>query len=68
VAGGSLAMQQNSRADDYRERGVQARQHASQATDPKLKEAWKVLADNWFAMAERAELMEKRHREPPAKD
>jgi hypothetical protein len=52
-----------SRADEYRRRGIEAQQHAAQATEQRIREAFEKVADNWFALAGQVEWLE-RHRHP----
>jgi hypothetical protein len=42
------------RGDHFRHYGIEARQHAAQASDPSVREAFEKVAENWFAMAEQA--------------
>jgi hypothetical protein len=42
----------SSRAEQYRRRGIEARQRAAQATDPNVRLAFEEVARGWFALAE----------------
>ena len=55
----------SSRAEQYRSRGIEAQQRAAQATDLSLKEAFKDVARGWFAVAEQAEWLDRRHNRSP---
>jgi hypothetical protein len=50
-----------SRTDHYRRRAIQARQRAAQAIDPSLKANFEDAAENWKALAEQAEWVERKH-------
>jgi hypothetical protein len=54
-----------SRAEEYRRRGIEARQRAGRATEQHLKNAFEQVAHDWFALAEQVEWLE-RHRHPGA--
>jgi hypothetical protein len=54
-----------SRAEEYRRRGIEARQRAGRATEPHIKGAFEQVAHDWFALAEQVEWLE-RHRHPAA--
>jgi hypothetical protein len=49
-----------SRAEQYRRRGIEWKQRATQATEPNIREAFEQVASNWFALAEQAEWLEGR--------
>ena len=48
----------HSRAEDYYCRGLEARQHAAQVAELRLKRAFEQVADNWFTLAEQAQWLE----------
>ena len=50
-----------SRTDHYRRRAIQARQREGQAIDPSLKANFEDAAENWKALAEQAEWVERKH-------
>jgi hypothetical protein len=52
-----------SRAEEYRRRGIEARQQAAQAGNQHIKEAFEHVAHDWFALAEQVEWLEE-HRPP----
>jgi hypothetical protein len=54
-----------SRAEEYRRRGIEARQRAGRATERHIKDAFEQVAHDWFALAEQVEWLE-RHRHPDA--
>jgi hypothetical protein len=41
-----------SRAEDYRRRGIEARQRAAQSTNLSIKQAFMDVARGWFTLAE----------------
>ena len=48
-----------SRAEDYYRRGLEAQQHAAQAAaEPRIKQAFEQVADNWFTLAEQVQWLE----------
>jgi len=48
----------HSRAEDYYRRGLEARQHAAQVAELRLKRAFEQVADNWFTLAQQAQWLE----------
>ena len=52
----------HSRAELYRRRGIQAQQHAAQANQPNIKDAFEQVARDWFALAEQVEWLEGHYR------
>jgi hypothetical protein len=42
----------DSRAEEYRRRGMEARQRAAQITDLSIKQAFTDIARGWFTLAE----------------
>ena len=52
----------HSRAALYRRRGIQAQQHAAQANQPNIKDAFEQVARDWFALAEQVEWLEGHYR------
>jgi hypothetical protein len=49
----------HSRAADYYRRGLEARQHAAQAAnEPRIKQAFEQVADNWFTLAAQVQWLE----------
>jgi hypothetical protein len=50
-----------SRAEDYRRRGLVAKQRAAQMTDLRLKEELKDVARHWLALAERVDWLDRQH-------
>jgi hypothetical protein len=47
--------------DEYRRRGFEAQRQAARATDRLAKADFEQLAHEWFALAERAEWLERRY-------
>jgi hypothetical protein len=54
-----------SRAEQYRRRGIEAQQRAAQATEPSIREAFELVARDWFALAEQVDWFEGRCRSGP---
>jgi hypothetical protein len=48
--------------DEYRRRGFEAQRQAARATDRLAKADFEQLAQEWLALAERAEWLERIHR------
>lgn len=57
--------QMHSRADQYRRRGIHAKQRAAQASEPNIRQAFEDVAGDWFALAEQAEWLERHRQRPP---
>jgi hypothetical protein len=55
----------DSRAEDYRRRGIEAQQRAAQTTNLSIKEAFKDVARGWLLLAEQTEWLDRR-RQPGA--
>jgi hypothetical protein len=51
----------HSRAEDYRRRGLVAKQRAEQITDRSLREAFKDVARHWLMLAERVDWLDTQH-------
>jgi hypothetical protein len=58
----------HSRAEYYRRRGLEAQQRAAQTTDLSLKEAFKDVARDWFAVAEQVDWLDLRTSEQTRTD
>jgi hypothetical protein len=56
-----LAVQMKSSAEYYRHRALVAQQRAEQTTDLDLKEAFKDVAREWLALAERVDWLDSQH-------
>jgi hypothetical protein len=54
----SSGLSMYSRADAYRLRGFQAQQQAAQATEDKTRDAFEIVAEGWFELAEMAERLD----------
>jgi hypothetical protein len=52
-----------SRAEQFRRRGIGAQQLAAQAKDEATKEAFELMAREWFALAEQVEWLDRQHRD-----
>jgi hypothetical protein len=48
-------------AEYYRHRGLVAQHRAAQTTELSLKEAFKHVAREWFALAERVDWLDRQH-------
>jgi hypothetical protein len=48
-------------AEDYRRRGLVAKERAAQIPDLSLKEAFKDVARHWLALAERVDWLDRQH-------
>jgi hypothetical protein len=55
-----------SRADQHRREAMKAQGRAAQATDPSVKLAFEEVANNWLALADEAEWLERQMLIPPA--
>jgi hypothetical protein len=48
------------RPEQYRRRGILARQHSAESAEPAVKAAFEEVAVNWFALAKELEWVEDR--------
>ena len=48
-------------ADEYRRKGFEAQRQAGLATDPLIKDGWQRLGQEWLALAEQIEWIERRY-------
>ena len=54
----------SSRAEHFRRLGFQAQQRAAQTSEEKIREAFQIVAEGWFELAEQEERRDKQ--QPPA--
>jgi hypothetical protein len=47
-------------ADEYRRKGFEAQRQAGLAADPVIKDGWQLLGQEWLALAEQIEWIERR--------
>ena len=50
----------SSRSEYYRRRGLEAQQRAAQTTEPKIRDAFEIVAEGWFELAEQLDCLERR--------
>src|SRR5215831_12474833 len=50
----------SSRSEYYRRRGLEAQQRAAQTTEPKIRDAFEIVVESWFELAEQLDCLDRR--------